>query len=476
MFQRLFNWFTRIPISDPVDRRNAVFMQWLLLFEGFRTPLNKIYMLVFDWSYLQHTYYDKAKVAPHIALTIDLGTDLLMTAAAWFGVCLIRMCRFRLAVSQYVAVVLGSGFIAYASFGFMLGASSDEIMTVVLALAGLMLGRKALWMSYIMIILTFAVGMASNYFFNRDVYATVGPFGELPTLALDYVQIVVILDLSVTSLRQGLAESNMHREQLQQETAERLRMQEQLLHAQKMDAVGRLASGIAHDLNNMLEIILGFTTERDRIDESSSEHHKDTLVLADALEGVELAARRGSAICRKLLNFSRLEVAHSETFDAASALRELQSLLRQSLPESVQLKIETPVTPLPIHFDRSQFELALFNLVGNARDAMPDGGKCTIAIARDGPMGVVLSIIDTGTGMSKETRSRIFEPFFTTKPSGQGTGLGLVVVHGLIESAGGHIEVDSAVGLGTSFRIFLPGSSLELAATSMLPSLDGAPA
>jgi len=290
------------------------------------------------------------------------------------------------------------------------------------------------------------------------------------------VQIVVILDLSVTSLRQGLAESNMHREQLQQETAERLRMQEQLLHAQKMDAVGRLASGIAHDLNNMLEIILGFTTERDRIDESSSEHHKDTLVLADALEGVELAARRGSAICRKLLNFSRLEVAHSETFDAASALRELQSLLRQSLPESVQLKIETPVTPLPIHFDRSQFELALFNLVGNARDAMPDGGKCTIAIARDGPMGVVLSIIDTGTGMSKETRSRIFEPFFTTKPSGQGTGLGLVVVHGLIESAGGHIEVDSAVGLGTSFRIFLPGSSLELAATSMLPSLDGAPA
>ncbi|OOG49574.1 ATP-binding protein [Rhodanobacter sp. C01] len=461
MFERLLGWSGRIPINDPVDRRNAVFMQWLFVFEGFRTPLNKIYMLLFDWSYLQSTYYDQAKLSPGMAVVIDLGTDVAMTIAAWLGLYLIRLGRFHLAVGEYLAVLLGSGIIAYAAFGFSLGASSDQILIVVLALAALMLGRKALWMSYMMIMLTFIVGMTSNYIFSRAMYVTAGPYGELPSLALDYVQIVVILDLSVTSLRKGLAESNAHRRQLQHEMTERERAQEQLLHAQKMDAVGRLASGIAHDLNNVLEIILGFTTERDRIDDSVTERNKDALmkdalVLADALDGIELAARRGSSICRKLLSFSRSDVTHVESFDATDALRELQPLLRQSLPPTVRLSIDVPDMPLVINFDRSQFELALLNLAANARDAMPNGGECSIAVAQKDSSTMVLSIHDTGVGMSKDVRMRIFEPFFTTKPSGSGTGLGLAIVYSLIDRAGGHIEVSSAFGAGTTFHIYLP--------------------
>jgi signal transduction histidine kinase len=298
--------------------------------------------------------------------------------------------------------------------------------------------------------------MTSNFIFGRTVFAWTGPYAELPSLALDYLQVAVILDLSVTSLRKGLAESDAHRQKSQQETAARERTQEQLLHAQKMDAVGRLTSGIAHDLNNVLEIILGFTVERDRIDDPSARHGEDALALADALDGIELAARRGTNICRKLLDFGRSDKTRPENFDASAALYDLKPLLRQSFSPSILLKIEAPATPLMINFDRSQFELILFNLATNARDAMPKGGQCIISVAQDGPTDLVLVIEDTGVGMPEDVKRHIFEPFFTTKPSGSGTGLGLALVYGLIDRAGGGIEVNSKAGGGTIFRIRLP--------------------
>lgn len=456
MFEALIGWFRRIPVKDPVDRRNAMFMQGLLLFEGVRTPLNKAYMLLFDWSYLQSTYYQSAKVSTHAAVSIDLGTDLAMTIAAWLGVGLIRAGHFRLAVAQYLAVVLASGLLAYASFGFLLGASSDEIMVVVLALAGLMLGRRALWLSYGAIMLTFAVGMLSNYYFNLRTFASMGPFGELPTLALDYVQIAVILDLSVISLRKGLEETNSQRLALQHEVIERERTQEQLLHAQKMDAVGKLTSGIAHDLNTVFEVVLGFTTERDRIDDDTPCQDADTLALANAIDGIELAARRGSDLCRKLLQFGRSDATHVETFDAGTVLHELEPLLRNLFSKAVSLKLDVSDTPVRIHFDRSQFELALLTIAANARDAMPDGGACIISLSRSSGAQMILSITDTGIGMIESVRRRIFEPFFTTKPSGRGTGLGLALVNKLFESGGGHVEVRSNPATGTTLTISLP--------------------
>ncbi|OOG56352.1 ATP-binding protein [Rhodanobacter sp. C03] len=457
MLQRLLAWFQRIPIDDPVDRRNGVFMQWMLLFEGLRMPLNKLYLLLFNWNYMRDTLYDAARTGPHVAIAIDLATDVAMTLAAWIGIWLIRRGRFRPAVALYVGVVLASAALAYGAFGYHEN-FVDLTLVVVLALSGLMLGRRALWTTYGVLMLVFAIGVIPPQIFSdaRLWRVAVETYIAFPGRALmSYLLIAIVIDRSINALRESLAESNAHRRELKREIAERERTQEQLLHAQKMDAVGKLASGIAHDMNNVLGIILGFAMERDRLNPDLPPD-EDVQAMADALEGVELAARRGAAVCSKLLNFSRHDVTHTETFDAVSALRDIQPLLRQLMPSSVHLSIDTSRIGLPIRFDRSQFELALLNLASNARDAMPDGGRCTIAITSHDASTVTLSIQDSGTGIPEELRHRIFEPFFTTKPVDRGTGLGLSVVYSLIHRAGGDITVHSAPGGGTIFRIQLP--------------------
>jgi CheY-like chemotaxis protein/anti-sigma regulatory factor (Ser/Thr protein kinase) len=223
-----------------------------------------------------------------------------------------------------------------------------------------------------------------------------------------------------------------------------------------MDAVGRLASGIAHDIHNVLGIVLGFARTRQRLDEPHDDIAPVAQELADALEGTELAARRGAAVCRKLLNFSRRSVTMTETFDVATALHELRPLLQQLLPPNIRLEINTPERPLPIHFDRNQFELALLNLVTNARDAMQDGGVCVVGAAEDGDSQIKITIRDNGAGMSAEALQHAFEPFFTTKPAGLGTGLGLSVVYDLVHRADGTLAIDSTPGVGTEVKIRLP--------------------
>ncbi|MEP6897014.1 MAG: ATP-binding protein, partial [Rhodanobacter sp.] len=215
-----------------------------------------------------------------------------------------------------------------------------------------------------------------------------------------------------------------------------------------------------------------FARVRERIDEPELEFGRDAPVLIDALEGTELAARRGAAICRKLLNFSRRDVARAETFDMISTVEELRPLLKQLLPPTIQLAIDTPTSEIAIHFDRNQFELALLNLVSNARDAMPDGGACTISISRPSSSLATLSVRDNGVGISEQHVQHIFEPFFTTKPSGSGTGLGLSVVYNLVQSAGGEIGVESVPGHGTIFRISLPVASAPSAETMALRQDD----
>jgi signal transduction histidine kinase len=181
----------------------------------------------------------------------------------------------------------------------------------------------------------------------------------------------------------------------------------------------------------------------------------NTRAVVDALEGIELAARRGTAVCRKLLNFSRNDVTLTEEFDAVAALEELRPLARQSLPSHCQLRVLLPPGPRRIRFDRSQFELAIINLVTNARDAMPEGGSCTITLESVDDM-LSLSVQDTGMGMAESVRAQVFEPFFTTKPAGRGTGLGLSVVYDLVVQAGGRIVVESVPGQGTTVRLALP--------------------
>ena len=250
---------------------------------------------------------------------------------------------------------------------------------------------------------------------------------------------------------------------------------EQLRHAQKMEAIGRLAGGVAHDFNNLLTAIIGYTdllAERfDPADQTARE-----------VAGIRKAADRAAALTRQLLAFSRKQFLNPTVLD----LNETVSGMLQILPRVIGEHIQTTVTLAGdlsrVKADASQMEQVLVNLVLNARDAMAAGGDMTIETANvalaaprirtenlslDPGTYVMLAVTDTGTGMDEETRAHAFEPFFTTKPKGQGTGLGLATVYGIVDQSGGGVSITTAPGRGTSVRIYLPGTT---ATTELRPA------
>jgi PAS domain S-box-containing protein len=241
------------------------------------------------------------------------------------------------------------------------------------------------------------------------------------------------------------------------EREEALRAQQaleaQLRQAQKMEAIGQLAGGVAHDFNNLLTGILSYAELANAELPADSPAHED-------LEEVARAARRASALTRQLLTFSRKQVAQPQPLDLNAVVQGALPLLRRVVGEGAT--VETALVPevRATWADPGQIEQVLMNLVVNARDAMPKGGTIIIETTMIGGPGVAprvqLAVRDNGIGMDAALQSRIFEPFFTTKPVGQGTGLGLAVVYGIVTQAGGTIEVDSAPGTGSSFVMRFP--------------------
>jgi PAS domain S-box-containing protein len=240
-------------------------------------------------------------------------------------------------------------------------------------------------------------------------------------------------------------------------------LEEQLRQAQKMEAVGQLAGGVAHDFNNLLTVIGAHT---DRIRERVS---SDDTTCADAVE-IQNAVARGAALTQQLLAFSRNQLLQPRVLDLRVVLSDLGTMIRRLVAEHIELDIAAESALLCVKADRSQLEQAILNLVVNARDAMPNGGKLAISAqntrfdeaktlshgsVRPGTY-VVLIVSDAGIGMNPETLSRIFEPFFTTKGPGKGTGLGLSTVYGVVKQSAGAISVESGLGRGTTFWIFLP--------------------
>ena len=239
------------------------------------------------------------------------------------------------------------------------------------------------------------------------------------------------------------------------------RMEEQLRQSQKMEAVGRLAGGVAHDFNNVLTVITGrchFLKQRVGGDSPAT---RDVTLIHDA-------ALRAAALTRQLLAFSRRQVLEMRVLDVNSVVAQMEKMLRRLIGEDIDL-VTVPAQDLGcVRADPGQLEQVLLNLIVNARDAMPRGGRITIETAsviggaEDGPAGsppgphTVLAVSDNGCGMDPETLSHIFEPFFTTKGRDRGTGLGLATVYGIVTQSGGHIAVESEPGRGTVFRIYLP--------------------
>jgi PAS domain S-box-containing protein len=262
------------------------------------------------------------------------------------------------------------------------------------------------------------------------------------------------------------------------DVTDRKRLEAQLVHAQKMESIGRLAGGVAHDFNNLLTVICGgleLGLNRLALD------HPSRTYLADVAE----AARSAVALTRQLLAFSRKELIAPKVLDLNEVIGRVRNMILRLLGEDIRLETRLGRHLTPICFDPGQMEQILLNLAVNARDAMPNGGQLTIETsnvtldanyalehmdARPGAYAL-LAVSDDGAGMTEEVRAHLFEPFFTTKGAGKGTGLGLAMVYGAVRQNGGYVAVDSALERGTTFRVHLPAATSASQATSPRPRL-----
>jgi two-component system, cell cycle sensor histidine kinase and response regulator CckA len=227
---------------------------------------------------------------------------------------------------------------------------------------------------------------------------------------------------------------------------------EQLLQAQKLDAIGRLAGGIAHDFNNLLTAIGGHT---DLLIDGLQPQHP----MYGDLREIRVAVERAATLTRQLLAFSRKQVLQTTIIDLRELVRDTHNMLRRLIGEGIVIDLSLPEEPAQVRADYTQLQQVLVNLAVNARDALPRGGHISISVTLDRSRRasrVRLRVADNGTGMDRETQQRIFEPFFTTKEAGKGTGLGLPTVYGIVQQSGGQIEVVSEPGAGSTFDVYLP--------------------
>src|SRR6202162_4873942 len=261
---------------------------------------------------------------------------------------------------------------------------------------------------------------------------------------------------------------------------ERKHLEQQLLLSQRLEAVGKLSGGVAHDFNNILGVIIGYSEALQQMMPADDP-------MREAVDEIEKAGRRAAALTQQLLAFSRKQVLEPKVLDLNSIVADVEKMLRRLIGEDLELEI-VPASALGrVKADRGQIEQVILNLTVNARDAMPHGGKLKIETMNADldendarrlryvipGHYVMLQVSDTGTGMSAEVQSHIFEPFFTTKEQGKGTGLGLATVYGVVKQSGGYIWVYSEIDQGTTFKIYLPKISAkveELAAVKTIPT------
>ena len=251
-------------------------------------------------------------------------------------------------------------------------------------------------------------------------------------------------------------------ELIAEDITDRRQLEEQLRQAQKMDAVGRLAGGVAHDFNNLLMVINGYTEVLlEQLEKASPMHHK--------VQSIQQAADRAATLTRQLLAFSRKQLLELKVIDVNTVIGDMERLLRPLIGENIELVTRLSTQTGHTRADAGQLEQVIMNLVVNAKDAMPEGGKLTVkssdvtvrqnfsahGFIQPGRYAVI-SVADTGHGMDTETQSRIFEPFFTTKEKGKGTGLGLSTVYGIVKQSSGYVFAESELGAGTTFYVYLP--------------------
>jgi len=270
-------------------------------------------------------------------------------------------------------------------------------------------------------------------------------------------------DSFIKTLRQRAIEMEQAKVELEREISERKKIEGQLLQVQKMEAIGRLAGGVAHDFNNHLMVIINLMEKiQSSFDPKDPRSRFSDLILS--------ASNKSADLTGQLLAFSRKQIAEPKVFNLRGAIQEMVPMLRSLISENIELSVEEAKDSGNIRMDRVHLEQVILNLAVNAKDTMSDGGKLTIEIEEievdeeyakkhfsiEPGQYVMLAVSDTGQGMDRETLSHIFEPFFTTKEKEKGTGLGLATVYGIVKQAGGDIIAYSEIDAGTTFKIYLP--------------------
>ena len=281
-----------------------------------------------------------------------------------------------------------------------------------------------------------------------------------------------------TSVHRDADNQPLHLISVAEDITDQRTLEAQVRQAAKMDAIGRLASGVAHDFNNLLTVILASAELLSANTSSAAESAAD-------LGEIIKAAHRAARLTNQLLAFSRQQVLHAAPLDVNGLIADMTGMLERLIGADVKVVLALASTPLTVLADRGQLEQVVMNLVVNARDAMPKGGRITIETAElaldgtshagepivPGPY-VVVAVTDTGTGMTSEVRQRLFDPFFTTKEIGKGTGLGLATAYGIVKQTRGYIWVSSEIGVGSTFTVVLPRSSATVPAAVASVTVD----
>jgi signal transduction histidine kinase len=277
--------------------------------------------------------------------------------------------------------------------------------------------------------------------------------------------VLAVFGMAQAALKDANKELETRASELQREIQQREKAEEELLQSRKMEAIGQLVGGVAHDFNNLLTVVLSGLRLMER--------NSDPARRAATQEAMRQAVERGAGLTRQLLAFARRQTLKPEVIDLGARLVAMRNLLERSLRADILVDIRVASDLWPVKSDPTQIELAIINLAVNARDAMPKGGVLTISADNvDGEEGgfVAVSVRDTGLGMSDKVRERVFEPYFTTKQAGQGTGLGLAQVYGIVTQSGGTVRIESTENVGTTVILSLPRSYE--AVTQAAPALE----
>nr|WP_248279391.1 ATP-binding protein [Xanthomonas campestris] len=437
--------------KHPIDRRQIAFLQVLLIAIA-------LYNLGDVGFFLYVAGPNRLHARPDLACAL-VGT-VLTALGALASVPLIRSGRSAIGVKVFITAALIGTFVTYVRVD-VYDLITNPMPVIALVLAGMVLGRDGLWRVFAMLAAVCLLALAVQVVWFPPPRSTWGNVGLGVVTVAVYLLITLVLDRTIAALRDSLVQSERRRCELEavnrkllREMAERERVQEQLLHTQKMEALGRLASGVAHDFDNLINVIIGFAQRRDALEGYGE------APLLKTLENIEAASRRALTVSRRILNFGRAEPGIARLFDARNALLEMEPTLRQLFGHEVRLHSIAPGPPLWIAMDLDELELALLNIAANARDAMDGPGVFRIDGDQHDGM-VMLALSDTGPGIPEALLGRILEPFYTTKSPGKGTGLGLSVVNEIVIAAGGRVEVGNTQG-GACIRLLLPAAAAPL--------------